>query len=129
MTAENHSRIKKRNRDRDRKRLQTIFKKSDILREEGIQIYIVIKQNSHYHIYTSEKTESWPPSPKSLFRGMLFMLAGFGGGFGHGAIITASCKLPPSQGQAEARNVQRAEYYFVEAIVTPKNFAEILENL
>ncbi|ELQ33376.1 hypothetical protein OOU_Y34scaffold00964g5, partial [Pyricularia oryzae Y34] len=58
------------------------------------------------------------------FRGMLFMLAGFGGGFGHGAIITASCKLPPSQGQAEARNVQRAE-----SIVTPKNLAEILENL
>ncbi|TLD03737.1 uncharacterized protein PgNI_11620 [Pyricularia grisea] len=35
----------------------------------------------------------------------------------------------PGPGQAEARNVQKAEYYFVKAIVTPKNFAEILENL
>ncbi|ELQ33796.1 hypothetical protein OOU_Y34scaffold00877g3 [Pyricularia oryzae Y34] len=62
MIAENHSRVKKRKRDRDRKRLQTIFKKSDILREDGFQIYIVIiryRWSGLYGALRSFTQENW----------------------------------------------------------------------
>ncbi|KAH6869638.1 hypothetical protein B0T10DRAFT_418299 [Thelonectria olida] len=50
------------------KRCKTLIGKSDQLSKLGARVYMVIEVNSRYHVYSSESSESWPPTEASLER-------------------------------------------------------------
>jgi hypothetical protein len=48
------------------KRCKTLIGKSDQLVKLGARVYMVAEVNGRYHIYSSESSESWPPTEASL---------------------------------------------------------------
>ncbi|KAF4497721.1 hypothetical protein FAGAP_6117 [Fusarium agapanthi] len=48
------------------KRCKTLISKSDQLRKLGARVYTVVEVNGRYHVYSSESSDSWPPTEGSL---------------------------------------------------------------
>ncbi|KAL6409087.1 hypothetical protein AUP68_05456 [Ilyonectria robusta] len=48
------------------KRCKTLISKSDQLSKLGARVYMVAEVNGRYHVYSSESSESWPPTEASL---------------------------------------------------------------
>ncbi|RSL89868.1 hypothetical protein CEP52_014766 [Fusarium oligoseptatum] len=48
------------------KRRQTLIRKSDELRRLGARVHLVIETTDRYHVYSSESSESWPPTADRL---------------------------------------------------------------
>jgi hypothetical protein len=48
------------------KRCKTLIGKSDQLVKLGARIYMVAEVNGRYHVYSSESSDSWPPTEASL---------------------------------------------------------------
>ncbi|KAK7591918.1 hypothetical protein V3481_006555 [Fusarium oxysporum f. sp. vasinfectum] len=50
------------------KRCKTLISKSDQLRKLGARVYTVVEVNGRYHVYSSESSDSWPPTEGSLMK-------------------------------------------------------------
>jgi hypothetical protein len=48
------------------KRCKTLISKSDQLVKLGARVYMVAEVNGRYHVYSSESSDSWPPTEASL---------------------------------------------------------------
>jgi hypothetical protein len=48
------------------KRCKTLIGKSDQLVKLGARVYMVAEVNGRYHVYSSESSDSWPPTEASL---------------------------------------------------------------
>jgi hypothetical protein len=55
------------------KRCKTLISKSDQLVKLGARVYMVAEVNGRYHVYSSESSDSWPPTEASLVSARLPM--------------------------------------------------------
>ncbi|CVL13579.1 uncharacterized protein FPRN_06968 [Fusarium proliferatum] len=48
------------------KRRLTLIRKCEELRKLGARVYLVMETSSRYHVYSSESSDSWPPTADRL---------------------------------------------------------------